>query len=648
MSPAALWYLTIFFIGLGTFNLTSKIFSNFPDKGYSFSKIFGLLILSYISWVSIFLFKGPISIPFLWTAIIILSFLSLLGLGSLKSIEKTTLKLIVVEEILFILLFSAMLWFRSSNPVIEGIEKFMDYAILNGIHRSTVVPPQDVWYSGNSINYYYFGHFSVNTIIDLSGVSPAVAFNLAVATIFSLAGCLAFSIGYALTKKLFFSFFGSFLLIAAGNLNYFYEHVFLHNSNYFYADARSLIPFTINEFPTYSFLISDLHAHILNIPYVLLFIGFMLVVYFDNKVLKSKMFLAFLMLSLGALGVTNSWDLFIYIPLLGLIIWASTRKFFYSFFVTAVTLVGATVLYMPFYLNFKPPIGGIGFFVPNLRADIGPIMQMFGFFLLLVMPFYLTLSRKKPLATFERLVLILSVYGLFLICVPEFVFVKDIYYKLNPPYFRANSIFKIWYQAWIILSLCSGFCLYKVLTDFKLFNLKVLKFLVLFIIIFFSFYVFKYTVVGTKYIVGPVYISKGLDGAAYLKNSVPGDLALIDWINENIKGQPVLLEAVGDSYTTGSLISSYTGLPTIVGWSSHELGWRGFWDPIAFRMGDVEKMYKSLSVEEVKSLISKYDVKYAVITDKETQQYGENAGQILKSISSTVAKSDNSELLKIN
>ncbi|HSX39938.1 MAG TPA: DUF2298 domain-containing protein, partial [Candidatus Saccharimonadales bacterium] len=597
--------------GIIGFPLACTIFPKFPDKAYPFAKILSLLLISYISWILSSLFKIPVNFTSLLIITIIFGLVSF-RIG-FKNVHGASWKLVIFEEILFALFFLAMILFRGSNPRIEGIEKFMDFAILNGIHRGQQVPPQDVWFSGVKINYYYFGHFISNTLLTLSRENPFIAYNYLVATIFAFAATAAFSINLALTKNKFWSLFGSCLLVAAGNLDFFYNTVILHTSNYFYAQARSLIPFTINEFPTYSFLIGDLHAHILDIPFVLLFIALVINI-FLNKDTPNKLYIIICAICLGSLSATNSWDFFIYTPLLGILLF-STKQIKSAIAIVALALLA----YIPFYLNFNPPSGGIAFIAPH--NDIGPILNMFGFFFVLAI-----YAIKKPQTEEDKLVRILILFALLLIVVPEFMLLKDIFFKLNPPYQRANTIFKLWYQAWILLSLSIPYCIYQSLKYLKLMWIKII---LLIVILSFSYYIFGYTVNAVKYIIGPKYIFKGLDGSSYLTEQDPQEKYLVDYINKNIIGQPVILEAVGNSYTMESLVSSYTGLPTIVGWNQHELGWRDNWPDIANRMGDVQKLYTSDSVQEINDLIDKYKIKYAIITKLEKTNYGSDAGKTL-------------------
>ena len=115
-----------------------------------------------------------------------------------------------------------------------------------------------------------------------------------------------------------------------------------------------------------------------------------------------------------------------------------------------------------------------------------------------------------------------------------------------------------------------------------------------------------------------------LDGAAHLAETHPDDYAAITWINENISGAPVILEAPGDhmkAYVYEGRVSAHTGLPTLLGWSGHENQWRGNYDEQARREPDIETLYTSTDAAEVLTLLDKYDISYVYIGPVERSRY---------------------------
>jgi len=88
---------------------------------------------------------------------------------------------------------------------------------------------------------------------------------------------------------------------------------------------------------------------------------------------------------------------------------------------------------------------------------------------------------------------------------------------------------------------------------------------------------------------------QGLWGLNFIKNTAPDNLEAIDWLNQNVSGQPHIIEAQGDSYTTFNQVSASTGLPTIQGWLVHEWLWRGGYEAPAARQQEVDQVYQYLS-----------------------------------------------------
>ena len=184
------WFFVIDFLGWVVFPLAYSIFPNLKDKGFSISKIFGLLLWGYLYWL-LNTFKllnnSQISVIFVFLIIILGSICFIRkNLKGIIDYIKTNKKLILFYEIVFLVVFSAWALIRAANPEIIGTEKPMELAFINGIYRSPKFPPNDPWLSGYSISYYYFGYLLVAMLMHLCGTASGVAFNLAVALWFAL------------------------------------------------------------------------------------------------------------------------------------------------------------------------------------------------------------------------------------------------------------------------------------------------------------------------------------------------------------------------------------------------------------------------------------------------------------------------------
>jgi uncharacterized membrane protein len=119
-----------------------------------------------------------------------------------------------------------------------------------------------------------------------------------------------------------------------------------------------------------------------------------------------------------------------------------------------------------------------------------------------------------------------------------------------------------------------------------------------------------------------------LDGTAYLSESQPDDYAAIAWLNENVQGRPVILEAPGkggSSYVYEGRVSALTGLPTLLGWAGHEHQWRGSYEIQSAREPDIETILNTLEPEEAQALLDAYDITYVYVGPLERSKYDPRA-----------------------
>lgn len=241
--------------------------------------------------------------------------------------------------------------------------------------------------------------------------------------------------------------------------------------------------------------------------------------------------------------------------------------------------------------------------------------------------------------------LLLGATAFAVVAMCEVIFLKDVFASNYP---RMNTVFKFYFQAWALLSLASGAGLYYILESFKplrdatriqrISQRSVEGVWVAILLVF--------VLAGSVYpLVAPAarlarinprthqpYLQRtnSLDGLTYLKTDPanPGDYDAIQWLNSNVPGNPVIVEAIGNDYTNYGRISVFTGMPTIMGWVGHEYQWRVNWlnkaeNAIEFnrRGGDVDTIYTNTDAATVLSTMKHYNAQYIYIGALEHQKY---------------------------
>ncbi|HUS59820.1 MAG TPA: DUF2298 domain-containing protein [Nevskiaceae bacterium] len=637
------WWLLLFGIGIAFWPLTYLLFPKFFDKGYTFSKILGALVVSYIVW-----FLGSLKIlPFLTSAVWLVAIFLVIGnfllfkkdSRKLKKEIKKNWKIFAFEEALFFTALAFWAYVRGCQPNIQGLEKFMDYGFVNSILRARFFPPADMWLAGKTVNYYYFGHLVTAVLTKLSGFGSAITYNLMIATLFAFCltatFCLAGNFIWLLTQNKKYStkkkirlviltgLISAFLLTLGGNLHPFYWWLKNQNfSGYWYPDATRFIvqkfgaaDNTIHEFPIYSFVVADLHGHLLNLPFVLLFLAILLTIAFRKKIsLYPYIMISFL---LAVFYMTNAWDLPIYLLVFSLTFLVFKKSIKKTFLLTIGIFILAILFSLPYHFNFQNITQGIG--LVEFHSPIFMPLVLWGWPVIITLSFlgFLLVEKKvlkKKLTTIDLFVLCLLAVSWLLIFIPEIIYVQDIYIH---SYQRANTMFKLTYQSFVMFSLTSGYIIIRILTSWKQKFLKILYFFLIFPFLLFIF-VYPYFAITSYY---GLKNYRGLEGLNYLKKSYPDDYQAIVWLKQNVTGQPVITEAVGESYTDYARVSANTGLPTILGWRVHEWLWRGSFDEPAARTEVVREIYESSDLTKTKALLDKYQVVYIFVGTLEKEKY---------------------------
>ncbi|MGX8729233.1 MAG: DUF2298 domain-containing protein, partial [Lachnospiraceae bacterium] len=260
------------------------------------SKSIGIMLVGWI----MFVLSSAHLLKFMQATCIVL-ILVVLGLnvalfifGKKKELLKgADYKLIIIEEVAFLLLFLLWVYIIGFKPEAYGTEKFMDYAFITSMMRTTYLPPIDPWFSGEAINYYYGGQYLTAFIIKTSGVTAGEGYTLMRAAIASFSCMLPFSVVYQLLRSRFaaktklvpyiggaiggiaVAFCGNFQYVIYGLFKPIIAKMYGEDYSYWFPDATRFIGYnpdmpdkTIHEFPAYSTVLGDLHAHYINIVFV--------------------------------------------------------------------------------------------------------------------------------------------------------------------------------------------------------------------------------------------------------------------------------------------------------------------------------------------------------------------------------------------
>ncbi len=222
-----------------------------------------------------------------------------------------------------------------------------------------------------------------------------------------------------------------------------------------------------------------------------------------------------------------------------------------------------------------------------------------------------------PFAISYSFILILISISWLLVILPEIIYVKDIYI---PSYHRANTVFKLTYQSFVMFSILIGYILIRLKLSLPKSPKKSFLYFI-FYILYFSLMLYPFYSIPGYYGNLEKKDYKGLYGLNFIQKLYPDDYRAILWLNKNVSGQPVVLEAVGDSYTDYERISMATGLPTIEGWLVHEWLWRGSYDEPGKRAGEVQQIYEEKDALTAKILLAKYSVRFIVVGKMEKDKY---------------------------
>lgn len=213
--------------------------------------------------------------------------------------------------------------------------------------------------------------------------------------------------------------------------------------------------------------------------------------------------------------------------------------------------------------------------------------------------------------------LLLAALGLLLIYTPEFIYLRDHFGS------RMNTVFKFYYQAWLLLGLSMSYTLIRLFSQFRTAPLLARGAGLLAVVA---------LLLGMTYPVASVYgrtagfinPNPTLNALAYVGGTSAPEPAALEWIRRNTAPGALVLQAKGGSYRADtSRISAATGRPTLLGWDGHESQWRGkrYGEMAQGRVEALELIYRSGSAEQVEQELARWGIDYVYYGPAERAEY---------------------------
>lgn len=366
-----------------------------PDLATPLAKSLGLVLISYTTWL-----VGFAGVPFfaptvwaVWAVIGVAGFIVARTKPSdILELVRKHRRAIIIGEAVFLVVFLSLCRVRALTPDAtfryderrrdydgSASEKFTNLALLNSLYRERYMPPRDSWLAGYPINYYYFGHFECATFCKMAFIPPRVGFNIGQAMVFALLAANAFSLTLHLTRRVSAGLLAAYAVPIMGSPYGFLQLLLQGVRNFQFWDASRIVEGTIingqlagpiTEFPFFTFVVGDFHAHGISFHSYLLALAIAFLFPCQEKWrrrigLPTVLGTALLALLLAVTAMTNTWDA----PSLGLLIAAilavrslengrrSLDRVIPALLPAALAAVVAGVLLLPHLATFQLPVG---------------------------------------------------------------------------------------------------------------------------------------------------------------------------------------------------------------------------------------------------------------------------------------------------
>jgi YYY domain-containing protein len=708
------WLLFIALMILGL-PVAARLFKPFPGRGSGFGLPLSLMIITFVTyWIGRFEFSA---IAY-GSGLLVLTILAVYSWHAGAIVKWRPA---VSSFGVFTVGFTVAIGLKLIHPEIDtGAEHFLDFGLLQSTLRADVLPPEDMWFAGRHVQYYYGSHLAIAILTELTSTSPAYSYNLAFAgvvgmflmAVYELTGTIA---EVREESRRLAGITGVFLVGVASNLMTpiqlalgallwlipdsilltiwprFREVAIKYPSGFDWFSPSRIIPGTINEFPLFAFINGNPHPHVVSPPLLAVSAAVAYSYYLtDESAVYRRQLLIFGVVPFitGLILVVDSWS---FPTVLGLT-WlalvfspgrlrtllpdrpiasieqylstdsclrADIERTVGASLIVLILGIGSMIVVFPFVSGIASgrTVAVMG---ADQRSGVVGLLIVHGVFLIPLAAHVIPRIRIKSwikLATLSGLG-ILSVmfhfHALFLF-VPLIIggwlwlrtshddgfevvliiggagilFLTEVVY-LNPLFVasgyvpRFNTVFKAYFQVWVIWSAATGSAIQRVIRNSSLslnsplvgqFGTTEIKMALISILILSS-----SSYAGLWLINNGSNMGSTINGLAYAEREHPDEMEAIEWLDTNVSGQPTIVTAPGvtsDRWGAGAA-ATMTGIPTVAGWSK-EMTHRGRAAYMS-RVRDVRIIYEGTTVEKTK-LLKTYDVTYIYVGPTERSRY---------------------------
>jgi YYY domain-containing protein len=346
----AAWVAVVAALSALALPLTARLFAGFPFRGAPLAPALALAVVGLVGYL-----VGQLSLALAAAAgPLVLAGLAALALRNAPDLALPDPRRLAAPAAVVGVAFAGMLALRAVDPAAHaaGGEKFLDFTLLRSLLRAEALPLGDPWFAGEPARYYYGGHLLAATLARLAGVPAALAYNLALATVFAAMVGAAWGVAGALApeQRRTAATLGALLVGVAGTLatpvrvvlGYLprdvaaavghaaldgirapYSVVLEESTGLFgfnYWEARYVVPDAVTLFPGWAFLNGDLRPHMLGAPLFLLAVGLALAYGRTDRERLARRWglLAVLGALAGLYAVVNTWSVPAVLGLTGL------------------------------------------------------------------------------------------------------------------------------------------------------------------------------------------------------------------------------------------------------------------------------------------------------------------------------------------